>query len=448
MFHKVSPLRHFWDKNTPADPSHVLNTSYLSFIALAVLTLPACVESKMRERLEENALAQRGEFKDLLGTSDEGAQAPIAWREAHRRMASENLSLRQSKDQLEQSKKLKRNQWLSLAPNIAAFASLGDSLSALTSLSGSDVNAEVVASLNIPNPFQFYGSLYSAALQRQNAEWSHELDKRRAYIELYSLFMEQERLDESENSLKMRLETGNLMDSEDLSRALTGLRTESQNLTRMRTMHRLRINQALNTPGANWRLKGNLPKISYRERMGKISIGEDFGKLALNLQAIQIEAAILRRQQVAFQQWPTVNFGFSGPPLYSSDGESTDYSGESVSLFSGANKSVDLVDPIGRTSMRDAEQRIKYTRDQLRLRIESETYQMREAHRAYLELLSEEQRLSAKIRDLDRSSSTEPVILLAELEERAQLVTSLGDARRKMRQIDLQVLLWDETFWK
>jgi hypothetical protein len=422
------------------------------FIILALpfyaLLLTSCVESRMQGRLDKNAGVQRADFEDLFAKTADTHQAQIGWREAYRRMSEDNLSLRQSKTQLDESKHLKRDQWMTLAPRIAAFASLGDSISALTNLSGSDINAEVVTSLNIPNPFQFYASLYSAALQRQNAEWSHELDKRRAYIELYSLFMEQKQLDETEASLKSSLADGNLADSADLSRAVAALRTEAQNYERMRSILRIRANQLLNTPGANWKLTGKPPAISYKDRLGRMKIGEDFGKLGLNLQAIQVEGALLRREQVKFQQWPSVNFGFSGPPLYSNNGQSADFSSDNLWFFSGAYKTIDLNDPIGRSSIRDAESRLQYTREQLRMRVENDSNQMRQACNTYQELLAEEQRLQAKVRSLEKSSATEPVILLAELGERAELMNSLGETRRRIRQIDLQLLIWDETFWK
>jgi hypothetical protein len=420
----------------------------LAAAACGMLLLASCVESKMRGRLHENAGVQRDDFEDLFAKTADTQQTPIGWREAYRRMCKDNLSLRQSETQLEQSKRIKRDQWMTLAPRIAAFASLGDSISALTNLGGSDINAEVVTSLNIPNPFQFYASLYSAALQRQNAEWSHELDKRRAYIELHSLFMEQKQLDESEAQLKNSMANDNLVESEDLTRAVAALRTEARNYDRMRSILRIRANQLLNTPGANWKLKGEPPAISYKDRLGKMEIGEDFGKLALNLQAIQIEGALLRCQQVKFQQWPAVNFGFSGPPLYSNNGQSTDFSSDNLWFFSGAYKTVDLNDPIGRTSISQAENRLQYTREQLRMRVENDSNQMREAYKTYQELLAEEQRLQTKIRNLENSSATEPVILLAELGERAQLISALGETRRRIRQIDLQLLIWDETFWK
>jgi hypothetical protein len=413
-----------------------------------VLLLASCVESRMQARLQENAGVQRNDFEDLFAKTADTRQTTIGWSEAYRRMCKDNLSLRQSETQLEQSKRIKRDQWMTLAPRIAAFASLGDSISALTNLSGSDVNAEVVTSLNIPNPFQFYASLYSAALQRQNAEWSHELDKRRAYIELHSLFMEQKQLDESEALLKKSLADENFVESEELSRAVAALRTEARNYERMRSILRMRTNQLLNTPGENWKLKGEPPAISYKDRLGKMKIGENFGKLALNLQAIQIEGALLRREQVKFQQWPAVNFGLSGPPLYSNNGQSTDFSSDNLWFFSGAYKTVDLNDPIGRTSISQAENRLQYTREQLRMRVENDSNQMREAYKTYQELLAEEQRLQSKIRNLEKSSATEPVILLAELGERAQLITALGETRRRVRQIDLQLLIWDETFWK
>ena len=417
-------------------------------ILLAALPLTnGCVESKLSRNLGASAAMQRQEFSDLLEEASVQEQTAIDWAGAYRRLMDQNLSLRQSYSQLEQSRRLKRNQWLTLAPNLAIFANLGDSLSSLTDLSGDDLNVRLVGNLNIPNPFEFHAALYAAALQRQNAEWSYELDKRRAFIELHQVFADQQILTSMESQLRQRSLESGLTETRDPARAFEGIRSERRNMQRMRSLQRVRINHLLNTPGANWRLVGAPPRISYRDRIAKLRIGEDFGKLALNLQAIQIEGAILRRQRVKFQQWPAVNFGLSAPPLYSNQ-EDPDFSADNLYFFSGASRTVNLADPIGRLSLRDAEERLRYTREQLRLRIESESHQILQAREAYRELIAEEHRLTGRLGRIESATEGEAVILLADLEERAQLIAALHETRRRIHQLDLQLLLWDETFWK
>ncbi len=218
-------------------------------------------------------------------------------------------------------------------------------------------------------------------------------------------------------------------------------------MERRRLYHRLSVNQLLNTPGSNWSLSGPLPKISYRNRYQRMNIGKDFGKLALNLRAIQIEGAILSVHRVKFQQWPSVNFGMSNPPLYSSNGDSG-FSSDDLLLFSGASKSMDLTDIRGLENIRDAEERLMFTREQVRQRTENEVARVVMISATYGHLLAEERRLERDIKRLGRPDSAEPGIVLKDLERRADLEKQLIDNRRQIQQLDLQFLIWDETFWK
>lgn len=407
-----------------------------------------CVETGLEKNLAANAASQCEDFRELLDGVSKSREATISWDDAYRRMMEHNPSLRQSFNQLQQSRRLKRDQWLSLAPNLAAFVNLGDSISALSNINGDSLDARIVANLNIPNPFEFHARLYAAALQRQNAEWSHELDKRRAFVELHSAFTDQQLLAERQREVEGRLENLAPGQAADLPREIATIRKEALNIRRMRSIQQLRINQLLDTPGKNWQLTGNPPPIDYKQRIGDLRIGENFGKLALNLQSIQIEGAILQRQRVKFQQWPTVTFGLSAPPLYSSEERVPDFSGDNLYFFSGASRSFNFSDPVGRQTLRDATQRLEFTRSQLRLRIESEANRLLEARSSYLELQASERKLRQTLKRIESSTSTEAILLLADLEERAQVMEALTDATRRIRQLDLQLLLWDETYWK
>ena len=418
-----------------------------AFVCSISLLLPGCITSRMERDLAENAAVQKEEFESLLKRASTEPASGISWQAAYRRMKDGNLSLRQSQQQLVEAGKQTRRQWYSLVPRLTAFVNLGSSISSLTNLSSDDVNARLIATLNIPNPFEFYASLYGAALQKQNAEWSHELDKRRAYAQLYSAFVDARSLNEAEASFEKRKQSLAGADTTDIRKLLKNLNSEAIGLERQRYYHRLSVNQLLNTPGSDWRLSGKLPVISYRDRYKRIKIGEDFGKLALNLQAIQIEGAMLRLERVKFQQWPSINFGFSNPPIYSSN-DGSGFSSDDLQLFSGANKTVDLTDIGGRENIRDAETRLKYTREQIRQRMEAEVSRVLLLSRSYDQLLREEKQLQRELSRLEQPDSDEPEIVLKDLELRAQLELQLIETRRRVQQLDLQFLIWDETFWR
>jgi hypothetical protein len=426
--------------------------TFIARLAARVLTgclavmATACVDSRLERNLAANAATQESELLGLSGRLADDRRSRIGWRDALKRMEQDNLSLRLSRQQLADSKRQTRNQWLSLVPNLATFVSIGDSLSDLSNLSSASLNANLVANMNIPNPFDFHASLYAMALQQQNAVWSHELDRRRAYVQLYSAFLEEQRLATAEEALakrKRRLASG---PPQDMAASVRRLATEEMNLERRRAYQRVSVNQLLNTPGANWEPAGGLPAVSYRSRYNRLSVGERFGKLALNLQTIQIEGAILRVQRVKFQQWPSVNFGLSAPPLYSSN-DGASFSSDNLQFFSGASKSFNVADIGGRESIRDANIRLQFTREQLRGRMESEIVRIREGQEMYRRLLAEEKHLLGRIRRYERPGASDTIIVAKDLEMLGELELQLAETRRQLQQLDLQFLVWDESHW-
>lgn len=413
---------------------------------LSYICLGSCTGANLGRNLEANIAEQKGEFREILvGLQNEKPKA-ISWDAAYRRMMKDSLSIRQSRLQLEEAKKQKTHQWLSLFPQVSSFVNIGSGINDISNLRTQDLNASLMANFNIPNPFQFYASLYAASLQEQNAIWSHELDKRRAYTQLYASFSESAAIDHAEAAYESRLKSLAQIGSGDINKLKTTA-LEGQSIERRRLYHRLSVNQLLNTPGANWKPVGSLPKISYAGRYKRMAVGEDFGKLALNLQAIQIEGALLRVEQVKFQQWPSVQFGLGAPPLYSSNDNTGGFSSDDLQLFSGASKSFNLVDPIGRKDIQDAKTRLRFTREQLKLRAENEASRILQLLKGYEALITQSGQLEKEMRRLGRQGSLEPDIVIIDLERRSELELQLIETRRQIQQLDLQFLIWDETFW-
>lgn len=415
-------------------------------LCLLCLLACGCVTAPLDRQLAATSATQTEDFKSMVERVRSAPKTAISWEHAYQRMCQDNLPLRQSRQQLVEAQKQSRRLWWSLVPRVAGFLSIGTSISSLTNLSGEDINARLIANFNIPSPFEFYASLYGAALQKQNALWSHELDKRRAYAQLYAAFIDARALDEALAALDRQQHALANADLSNLDKALKNLSTAVENMERRRLYQRSNVNQLLNTPGGNWNLTGNLPRVSYRDRYRQMKIGEDFGKLALNLYAVQIEGAILGVERVKFQQWPTINFGLSNPPFYSNQGSS--YSSDNMSLFSGTSKSVDLPDLGGRENIRDAETRLKFTREQLRQRMEYEATRVLQIVSSYDQLLNEEARLQRALKRMARPDSSDPEIVLKDLEAYSQCELQLIETQRQIQQMDLQLLIWDERFWK
>lgn len=403
--------------------------------------------SKLERNLATNADAQERELVGISAGLNQTERDKIGWKSALERMEENNLSLRLSKRQLEDAHKQTRDQWLSLVPNLSSFVSVGESISEISNISSANLNANLVANLNIPNPFDFHASLYALALQKQNAIWSHELDRRRAYVELYSVFLDEQSIADAEAALEKsqrRLASGSASEIPNAFRRIEG---EKSMIQRRRAYHRLRVNQLLNSPGANWEPSGTLPHVSYRDRYNRFSIGERFGKLALNLQTIQIESAILQVRRVKFQQWPNVSFNMSTPPLYNSN-EGSSFSSDQLLFFTGASKSFTASDIGGRERIRDAKIRLQFTREQLRIRMESELVRIQDGQRNYQRLLDEERLLLAQIRSLEKPTASDMNIVAKDLESLSEAQLQLASVRSQIKQLDLQFLVWDEHHWE
>jgi hypothetical protein len=420
---------------------------WIRSMCLLPLVLTGCVAPKVEQDLAKEVAVRQVEIDSLLADLQTSSQKSISWKGAHNRMLQENLGLQQSRQTLAQAERETKRQWLTLVPRMAAFMNISQGLTTLADLQTENLNASVVGSFNIPNPFEFYASLYGAALQAQNARWSQELDERRAYTELYAAFLDAKALSAEKAAMERRGKAFAVDKSADLSKALYAFEREKDSLERRQSAHRANVNRLLNTPGGNWNLTGGLPAVSYKNRYQNIRIGDDFGKMALNLYAVRIESSIMQTQRVKYQQWPTIGFGLSNPPIYSSNSNS-DLSGEDFNLFSGASKSLDVTDIGGRQAIQDAETRLKFTREQLLLNMEREAARVLQIRKNYGQLLAEERRTETAMKRLDRPGSSDAEIVLDDLESRSQLELQLIQIRRQIEQLDLQYLIWDERFWK
>jgi len=415
-----------------------------SLLLLAVL--PSCVSKRVGERLALSSKEREREIRQLVAQLQEAQPVRISWQDALKRMRSDNQGLVRSSRLLERSEHLQRKQWLSLVPRVGSYFQISKDLASLSDLSSDDLSARLIANFNIPNPFDFHARLYSAALQQQNSRWSHELDQRRAYIELYSAFMEAEALRLEQELFERRWKVMLYDAQQDVGKSMVSYRNEKDSLERRAKNHRVNVNRLLNTPGANWRLQGGLPRISYDTKYRQFEIGENFGKLALNLYAIRLESAILSTERVKFQQWPVLSFGLSSPPLYVSDQE-TDLGADNFILFSGVSKGIDFTDLGGREKISDAKFRLKLTRDQLRFSMEKEALRLEQLQKSYGRLLRERSNSRSELEQLSRRESTMVELVLADLARRYQLEMDLLRIERQLRHMSLQYLLWDETYW-
>ncbi len=419
----------------------------ISAALVALFLLCGCVTNKVNKRLSASSKEREREIRELIRDLEETKPSVITWPDALAKMRSDNINLLRSKKLLERSESLQTKQWLTLVPRVGGFVQLSKDFGSISDFSGDDLNTRLIANFSIPNPFDFHARLYSAALQEVSANWSHELDKRRAYIELYSAFMDAESLRREREFFERKWRVGLVSAESELLSEIESYENESNFLKRREKTHRVNVNRLLNTPGGNWSLRGGVPQISYETKYRKFEIGEDFGKLALNMHAIRVERAILSTRRIKFQQWPSLSFGLSTPPLFVSD-QDTDWNGENVILFTGVSKTYDLVDFAGRERVADAEFRLKVVRDQLRFSMEREVIRLDDLQKSYGQALRQRRSLQAEINRIKKRSNALAEVVIDDLTKQYQLEAELLQIERKLRGMSLQYLLWDEKFWK
>ena len=272
-------------------------------------------------------------------------------------------------------------------------------------------------------------------------------DQRRAFIELYSAFLEAEALRTEKELFKRKWRMVLYSSQRDVAKDIGNYERELASLTRREKTHRVNVNRLLNTPGGNWELRGGLPRISYETKYQNFEIGEDFGKLALNLNAVQLESAILATRRVKFQQWPVLSFGLSTPPLYVSD-QDTDWSAENFILFSGLSKTYEFSDFNGRERVADAEFRLEAVRAQLRFAMEREALRLDQLETSYRAALRQRRSVRAEIERIKNRNTAIAEVVIEDLSRQYQLEAEMLRLERQIRRMSLQYLLWDEKYWK
>jgi hypothetical protein len=425
--------------------SKLLIRSSATLVALFLLS--GCLTKRANNRLLVSSKEREREILKLIHDLKETKPTRITWAPALHKMHSDNINVLRSKRLYERSQSLQAKQWMSLIPRVGGFVQMSKDLGSLSDFNGDDLDTRLIANFSIPNPFDFHARLYSAALQQVGSGWSHELDKRRAYIDLYSAFLEAEalrterELHEKKWSMMLYSSEGNVVSD------IEKYEMDRNSLVRREKAHRVNVNRLFNTPGGNWILSGGLPKISYEKKYGDFEVGEDFGKLALNLYAVQLEGAILSTRRVKFQQWPVLNFGLSTPPLFVSN-QDTDWSSDNIILFSGLSKSYDFVDFAGRERVADAEFRLKVVRDQLRFSMEREAMRLDDLKESYRQTLRQRSSIQGEIDRIKKRNTAIAEVVIDDLTRQYQLEAELLRLERQIRRMSLQYLLWDETYWK
>jgi hypothetical protein len=410
------------------------------FAAAVMLLLPSCGTDSMFREIAANQ-------QDIRQSTAAAAVDPhditrLDWKQARDRLISHNESIRSSATRLEELKRERKNQWREWLPRPTFYVNLQDSFKELGNLTSDSINSSIYAPLVIPNPWTQTARAYQYALSEVQAEAYHELTRRRQIIALYRQFSEWERAgdrlastassNQLEEAVRIRLQAreSTLMEEERLQ------------------MQRGQLSRMLNMPGTNITLlPKSRPAIDYSSKFRKFVPGKNYGTLATQLSAYELQAALLRKRGVDLQRWPTPNFSTTTPAIYDSNREDRQFFGdvEQISIFGSWNKTFDLT---GRQAaeIRSAKDNVRFVRDNLNIRLDSEGREWRRLQQRYEHLLQQRNLLQSRLRNITRTQNRVGSVR-QDLDDARKLMTDLQNIERRKEHLDLELWLWDDTAW-
>lgn len=399
-----------------------------------------CISKRLEKSLEADrasVVAQRGE---LAALNRSGNTYKVDWKTAVNLLDERNLSLRQSRDRLKRLQKTRDEQWKTWVPRLGVYASVLSSLAELGTLGTSDLNASVIAPLNIPNPLTEQAQAYANALSYLEAKDSSELNYRRQVVTLYRIFSRYEAL-----LARKAPVASNSGRDESIGGALGKMEGRASH-EEMEESLQASLAQILNLPGKSpVPVPQSRPKLDYRNRIHSLDPGKNYGQLAVRLSAYQIEAAVLREKGVKLSEWPTAWGNATTPAIYNTESgdNGNTFDVEQVSLFAGLSKSYDIT---GREAdgIKTAKENTEFVKQNLRLRLDQESREWIRLRRRY-EQLQTKQKLAEErlllVQQRNRGSA------LADLNALRKGQDALASIEVAKEQLELEVWVWDDDKW-
>ncbi len=416
----------------------------LPILVCSVLVM-GCVQNRFNERLGEaevSVLNQRRELEDSVDSPGK----KLDWKTACKLLDEQNLTLRRARSSQEDLvKRRKRFAIEQLNPRLGATANLSSALGNFASLGPQDYGIRLLANFSIPNPFSIYAKRYSLELQYyMNTLAVCELE-RRLQASLYGYFLKyQSDFDEPEllvQSAQMPTDLRGIYE-----KALTEERKASGKKNSERYF-RLAMNQLLNTPGENWQPDvSTLPKVSYENKLDRLDPENGYGRLALKQAAGQVEVSLASLWQIKMDKLPNFSTGVSVPTLYDSRFDENGFEADETRLFGSMNKSFDLTQRDAERAV-NAEERADIVQENIRMRLEREIYQLKEAKQNYRALMKEKDQLVKLSHWMKNNRPPEgsSEVLLKRVNDMMSLNSELKQNELRLRQLDLEFWVWDES---
>lgn len=404
--------------------------------------MTGCVSKALDARLETERASVTDQIRELDRSHRSGDTLCLDWETALKMLDERNLSLQQSRNRIEDLKKARDEQWKTWVPRVGIYANLLSSLAELGSLSSGDLNASVVAPLNIPNPVTERAQAFANALSYLEGVDSLELNYRRQVSTLYRIYSRYD-------TLLAREAGGDAPQDgrvESVNGALGSLESRAAHEESVGYL-RESLAQILNLPGRSpTPVPGTRPDLNYEKRIGKLVPGKNYGLLATRLSAYQIEGALLREKGVKMRQWPSVWVNGTTPALYNSnqDGTADTFDSERIFLFAGLAKTYDIT---GRDAdiVNNAKENTEFVKKSLRLRMDQESREWIRLGQRYEQLILKRKIARERLQLMqkrDRGSA------FADLNSLRGARNLLDGIESSMEQLELELWVWDDDKWK
>ncbi len=377
----------------------------------------------------------------------------IGWNEAAELLLKRNPQILRAKLQQARLKKERKGYWKNYVPGIRASASLAKNIGQFDDLKLSDFNVYAFLNLRVPNPITIRGELLALSLSEYRSARSYELIKRQKLAALYREFLSYEEFRLTYENGMDALDDGVEMSSasELITRIRKANETSAQRMRLRKSMNQIsfRVSQMLQVTDYKIRPQvEKLPNIDYSKNYSRLESSDNYGRLALQILAADLEAAGLKHRSVRLARWPRINLGASAPQVYSSDANA-DFDIDSVRLFGGLTKGFDVFDNKEdrlELSKKDYEQ----VKSDAHYRVVSERETLRQSLKQYSELLKKKRSLEIAWqlnRDLIESGIAAERMVQA-IEKQQQISRQLKSINRSINNQELEFWIWDERAWK
>ncbi|GEM_PF-1359703 len=288
-----------------------------AFLALAGF-LAAC--RSPQERVGERLGDLRLFWQTNLVRQTNLPNRELTWAAAAAKLRANNLKLRQSYNDVVNSREAVRQIFRDLIPTLNLRTGVAKKLNDISNVNFDDVTFSADSFFNVPGLVSFGARLYVSRLMQLRAETAYRLTQREQFITLYKLFWAAQDNQTQQDHLANQRTTANAMEEVDPFTGklmITELDLKTLTLARDNEAIQQQAGEILGDRTYHWIFRTNdLPDLAYDTQALPLSDTNRVAQLQLKLGAIELEAERAELIGIRLRYWPELNIFVSGPPIY------------------------------------------------------------------------------------------------------------------------------------